>query len=274
MSEIRPLDYRHAKVQRLRRLVARRTARDAEGVVVVEGAKILSEAMQAGVVIETVFVCPDIGASAEATRVVDEAFGRGARVHILAPGVLERVAGTVTPQPVLAVVRAPTATLQDVAVTGLLVVCIDVRDPGNAGTVLRSAEASGAGGVICCDGTVDVFNPKCVRASAGAVFHVPVVRGGESVQVLEELRRRGMVRLGMVARGGTPYTDVDLTGPTAIVLGNEALGLQDAARALLDASVTIPMLGRSDSLNVGMAAAVVCFEAARQRALSTPATRA
>ena len=90
---------------------------------------------------------------------------------------LEKVAGTVTPQPVLAVVRTPEATIEDLADAQLVIVCVDVRDPGNAGALIRSADASGAGGVVCCDGTVDPFNPKTVRASAGSVLHVPVVTG-------------------------------------------------------------------------------------------------
>jgi TrmH family RNA methyltransferase len=142
---------------------------------------------------------------------------------------------------------------------------VDVRDPGNAGTVLRSAEAAGAGGVIFCDGSVDVFNPKTVRASAGALFHVPVVAGGDPAGVLDELGRAGLRRLGTAARGGQAYTDVDMTGPVAIVLGNEAHGLSVDVAGRLDGSITIPMAGKADSLNVGMAAAVICFEAARQR---------
>jgi TrmH family RNA methyltransferase len=140
-----------------------------------------------------------------------------------------------------------------------------VRDPGNAGTVLRSAEAAGADGVLSCDGSVDVYNPKTVRASAGSLFHVPVVVGGEPVDVLEQIGSWGVRRLGTVARRGHDYTAVDLARPTALVLGNEANGLPDHVSAHLDDEVTIPMAGRSESLNVGMAAAVLCFEAARQR---------
>jgi TrmH family RNA methyltransferase len=110
-----------------------------------------------------------------------------------------------------------------------------------------------------------VFNPKTVRASAGALFHVPVVAGGDPAGVLDELGRASLRRLGTAARGGQAYTDVDMTGPVAIVLGNEAHGLSADVAGRLDGSITIPMAGKADSLNVGMAAAVICFEAARQR---------
>jgi len=262
------LAYRHQRVQRLRRLVARRSARDAEGVFVIEGPKLLAEALRAGVVPESVYVDPaGVGGGDGLTELLDRVFAAGGRLYELEAGVLAKVAGTVTPQPVLAVVPRVEVTVDELCQRDptLVVVCVDVRDPGNAGTVLRSAEASGASGVICCDGSVDVFNPKTVRASAGSIFHLPVVASGSVAEVLDRLGRAGLRRVGAVARGGDPYWEVDLVAPTALVLGNEARGLPEAAAGLLDGSLTIPMAGRAESLNVGMAAAVVCFEAARQR---------
>ena len=237
----------------------------------VEGAKVLSEAVAAGVPIEAVYAAPGAPDS-----LLQRAAAAGARILDLAPGVLERVAGTVTPQPVIAVVPYVDVTLDELQVADLVVVCVDVRDPGNLGTVLRSAEAAGAGGVICCDGSVDVYNPKAVRASAGSLFHVPVVAGGRPADVLGRVGEWGLCRLGAVAARGRDYAAVDLVRPTALVLGNEAAGLPEdlAAAGLLDDEVTIPMTGRSESLNVGMAAAVLCFEAARQRRSAPPGTGA
>lgn len=226
-----------------------------------EGAKLLEEALAAGVAIEGVYA--STGAD---LAVLDRAHKAGLRIWTLADGVMERVADTVTPQPVMAVAAFVDRPLAEVASASPLVVCVDLRDPGNAGTVLRSAEAAGMGGVVCCDGAVDVYNPKTVRASAGALFHVPIAVGGEPLTVLDEIAERGMTRVGTVAAGGVPYTELDLTRPTALVLGNEAHGLPADVSARVDAHVTIPMAGRSESLNVGMAAAVLCFEAARQRA--------
>ena len=105
-----------------------------------------------------------------------------------------------------------------------MVVCVDVRDPGNAGAVIRSADAAGADGVVCCAGTVDPFNPKTVRASAGSVLHLPVVAGGEPAEVLDALAGQGLACLAAVAHGGTPYTEVDLVARSALVFGNEASG--------------------------------------------------
>ncbi len=256
------LGARHQRVERLRRLVRRSSVRASERAFVLEGAKLLSEAIDAGITLEAVYV--DHGATGLG-ELLERALAAGGRVHALQPGVLERVAGTVTPQPVIAVAPWLDVSLDDVIGADLVVVCVDVRDPGNAGTVLRSAEAAGAGAVVFCDGSVDVFNPKTVRASAGSLFHVPVVASGPPDEVLDRLGTAGFRRLGTVARGGTAYDQADLSGRIAVVLGNEAHGLPELLADRLDAGLTIPMAGRSESLNVGMAAAIVCFEALRQR---------
>lgn len=255
------LGFRHKRVQRVRRLLSQATYRRSEQAFVVEGAKLVGEALRAGAPLEAVYAAPD----GFDDPVVGQASTAGVRVFGLGPGIIERVTDTVTAQPVLAVAGTVDVALDDLRGPGLVVVCADVRDPGNLGTVLRSAEASGARGVICCEGTVDVYNPKCVRASAGSVFHVGLVAGGEVVEVLEQVGAWGMRRLGTAAEGGQPYDAVDFRAPTVLVLGNEAHGLPASVAPSLDGLVTIPMVGRAESLNVGMAAAVLCFEAARQR---------
>jgi TrmH family RNA methyltransferase len=229
--------------------------------------KLLVGALDAGAEIESVFVAAeDPGPTPAASDALDRAREGGVRIHQLGPGVMEKVADTVTPQSVLAVVRTPVATLDDLTAASFVVVCVDVRDPGNAGAVIRSADAAGADGVVCCSGTVDPFNPKTVRASAGSVLHMPVVAGGEPADVLGAIRGWGMRALAAVAHDGSPYTEVDYVGPLALVLGNEAAGLPDDLVPLLDGTVTIPMAGRAESLNVSMAAAVLCFEVRRARA--------
>ena len=226
-----------------------------------EGTKVISEALDAGVALEAVFVD---GAGDDTVRpLLQRALDAGVRVHALQPGLIERVADTVTPQPVMAIAPWVDVPLERVRSADFVVVCVDLRDPGNAGTVLRSAEGAGASAVVFCDGSVDVFNPKTVRASAGSLFHVPVVNGGAVEDVLGSLGEWGVRRLGTAAQDGVAYDEVDLTAPVAIVLGNEAHGLPDGLT--LDGSVTIPMAGTGESLNVGMAAAVLCFEVARQR---------
>jgi len=252
-------------VRRLRQLLRKRSLRATEHAVVVEGAELLSVALAAGAAVEAVYVAPE-GADAPAVvEVTDRVLADGGRVFDLAPGVMERVASTVTPQPLLAVVSYTPTPLDRLADATLVVVCVDVRDPGNLGTVIRSADAAGADAVVCCDGTVDPTNPKCVRATAGSLFHVPVVEGGGAEDAIGALSRLGLTTVATVVRGGTDYAAFDWTGPVALVLGNEAGGLDGGLVGTLDAGVTIPMAGRAESLNVGVSAAVLCFEALRQR---------
>ena len=231
----------------------------------VEGVKLVEAAFDAGAEVEGVYVAPDAGGRDALSAVEDRSRARGVRVHHLAPGVIERVADTVTPQPVLAVVRTPVPTLGRLDGATFVVVCVDVRDPGNAGAVIRLADAAGADAVVCCEGTVDPFNPKTVRASAGSVLHLPVVSGVSAGEALEVLGDLGMRRLAAEAHGATPYTEVDLVAPLALVLGNEAAGLPDGVGGRIDGGLTIPMGGRAESLNVAMAAAVLCFEVRRRR---------
>jgi len=168
------------------------------------------------------------------------------------------VATTEHPQPVVAVVRSRPADLTELAAATFVVVGDRIADPGNAGTILRSAEAAGADGVVLTPGSVDPTNPKVVRASAGALFHLPVV-----VADLDALGSLGLTLVGASSHRGRNHTDTDLTRRVAIVLGNEAHGLADDAP--VDEWITVAHVGRSESLNVAMAAAVLCFEVARQR---------
>ncbi|HUI04372.1 MAG TPA: RNA methyltransferase [Acidimicrobiales bacterium] len=227
--------------------------------------KLLAGALAAGAEVESVFVEPGARAQPAVDGVVRAAADRGARVFDLGPGVLERVADTITPQPVLAVVAMPRATLDQLSGATFVVVCVDVRDPGNAGAIVRVADAAGADAVVCCDGTVDAFNPKTVRASAGSVLHLPVVPAGDAPSTLEALGAAGLSRVAAVASGGVPYTDLEPPTRLALVLGNESGGVPHAALDHVDTRVTIPMAGGVESLNVSTAAAVLCFDVARRR---------
>ena len=239
-----------------------------------EGVELARTALQAGVRVESVYVGAEGAGDPEVVALAAQALLSGARVFDLAPGVLERVADTVTPQPVLAVLPMLDVALGDVGDAQFVVVCAEVRDPGNAGTVLRSGDAAGVDAVVFCGRSVDPYNPKCVRASAGSLFHVPFVVAGGCAETLGSLADLGFRRLGAVVAGGQDYTEVEWGGRTALVLGNEATGLTAAERDLLDATVGIPMAGRAESLNVGVACAVLCFEARRRRRLAPGAPEA
>jgi TrmH family RNA methyltransferase len=157
----------------------------------------------------------------------------------------------------------------DPAEQPLLVVLVDVRDPGNAGTVLRTADASGVSSVIFSGESVDPYNPKTVRASAGSLFHVPFGVQPDAVALAASLAGRGYRTLATVVRDGEDYAALDWSVPTALFLGNEAAGLGAEVLEAIGGAVAIPMTGKAESLNVGVACAVLCFEALRQRRSST-----
>jgi RNA methyltransferase, TrmH family len=251
----------------VRGLLQKRSARWAERVFVAEGVELLRTALRAGVAVESVYLAPE-GAQDPLTRqTCDQALDAGARLFPLAPGVLERVADTVTPQPVLTVLPMleEAADQPDPAHDPLIVVLVDVRDPGNAGTVLRTADASGVSSVIFSGESVDPYNPKTVRASAGSLFHVPFSEQPDSAALASSLAGRGYRTLATVVRDGHDYAALDWSVPTALFLGNEAAGLSPEVLEAIGGAVAIPMEGRAESLNVGVACAVLCFEALRQR---------
>ena len=225
--------------------MGRRSARSDEGVFVVEGASLIAQAVAAGWEIEGQYIAP--GASAVP--------GAG-DIFEFAPNVIERVASTEAPQPVLAVVHQRPSTMP-VQPTFVLV-GDQLADPGNAGTIIRSAEAAGADAVVFTAGSVDVYNPKVVRASAGSLFRIPVL-----ALEFDAIRAAGLTLLATSSHRGAAYTETDLRQPVALMVGNEAHGVADDAA--VDGWITIPHAGAAESLNVAMAATVIAFEVARQR---------
>lgn len=224
----------------------------------VEGPTLIGEAVAAGWTIESVYVPRGDTDAADAARTVVGGTPPGSDVAVfeLARGVLERVASTETPQAPLAVVampaRVPVETALDHA--EFAVVVDELRDPGNLGTVLRSAEAAGVDVVVATPGTVDALNPKVVRASAGALFHVPLVTAN-----LDDVRAAGLRVIGTSSHRGVAHSQADWSGRIAVVAGNEARGL--AADADVDDWVRIEHRGRGESLNVAMATTVLCIHA-------------
>ncbi len=228
-----------------------------------EGPDLVEAALAAGAEIEALYVDGARAGDARLVALAERAGALGVRTFALAPGVLERVADAVTPQGVLAAARLPLATLEAVRPGTVLVLC-DLRDPGNVGTLIRTADATGAAGVVLVGAGVDPTNPKALRASAGSIFHVPVVVTGLD-EALEDLRAKGARVLASVARGGEDPGASDLSGPRALLIGNEAAGLDEDVVARCDGALTIPMAGRAESLNAATAGAMLAYEAMVQR---------
>lgn len=255
---------RSSALQHLRRLSGRRRARLDAGQFVIDGPTLVAEAIDAGVDVVEVYAEP--GAPSD---VVSAARAAGIPVRDVEPGALAKVTSPVTPQPLAALAGLPAAP-DDTVLGGLVLVLVGVADPGNAGTLLRVAEAAGASAVVSCADAVDLWNPKCVRAAAGALFRVPVLPGGDADDAVTRLRAAGMTVLATTLDDATDLDQVDLTGAVAVLLGNEAHGLPDDVVATADVAVRIPMAGRVESLNVAMTGTVIAFEAARQRRMGAP----
>jgi TrmH family RNA methyltransferase len=194
---------------------------------------------------------------------------QGAAVHMVSGEVMAELAQTVTPQGILAVCRFVDVPLPALtaAAPRLAVILANVRDPGNAGTVLRTADAAGAGGVVFSDASVDPYNSKCVRASAGSIFHLDLVLGGPVADTVGQLRKAGLRVLAADGTTGQPLDQVEPRGvlgePTAWLFGNEAWGLPDDVAALADETVAVPIYGQAESLNLAAAAAVCLYASAR-----------
>jgi TrmH family RNA methyltransferase len=244
-----------------------RRERDAPGLTLVDGAREARRAIDAGVEIEAAFVCTALLTSPDARAALNalgHAHGRRELVAVSARA-FEKLAYGDRSDGIVLVARPAIRTLPDLELpeAPLVVVTEDVEKPGNVGAILRSADGAGADAVIAVGGT-DLFNPNVIRASVGTVFTVPVVAAPRD-QVVGWLRARGLRTVATRVDSPTLHVDADLRGPLALVLGNEAEGLSPAWQGPDTESVRIPMEGIADSLNVSAAAAILLYEAWRQR---------
>jgi RNA methyltransferase, TrmH family len=224
-----------------------------------EGPQSVREALAADGILQALFAVDALD------PLVVQAGRSGAEVHLVSDDVMGKLTSTVTPQGLVGVVPHVDVGLDALPADGCVAVLHEVRDPGNAGTVLRSADAAGAGGVVFTETSVDVYNPKTVRASAGSLFHLPVVRDVTATEAVAHLRARGYRILAMDADGAGDIYAEDLWGPIAFVFGNEAHGLPADVVRQADAVVRVPHAGNAESLNLAAAATVCLFEWARRR---------
>ncbi|GGF35564.1 RNA methyltransferase [Marmoricola endophyticus] len=255
----------NARVKQARKL-SRRSERSERRLFLAEGEKALAEALSVPGCVVEVFATADATARLRA-RYDDPSL----TWSVVTDPALDSLADTVTPQGVVAVCRSVDRPLDDVLGSlgdaRLVALCADVRDPGNAGTVVRCADAAGADAVVLCGHSVDAGNPKTVRATVGSLFHLPVATEPDAAAAVAALQRAG---LQVLAADGAGETDLDeaaddelLAAPTAWLFGNEAWGLPVELAALADRRVRIPIHGRAESLNLSTAAAVCLYASAR-----------
>jgi len=262
------------------RQLAKRAFRQRARSFLAEGPQSVGAALESGAEITELFVTAP--AASRHGGLVAAAARRGAPVHQVSGEVMAELAQTVTPQGLLAVCRFIDIPLNQLtsqltsqlaaARPGLVVILANVRDPGNAGTVLRTADAAGADGVVFAGASVDPYNGKCVRAAAGSLFHLPVVAGAPLDAAVSALRGAGLAILaadgGGPARLDDPALAARLAGPAAWLFGNEAWGLPADLLALADEAVAVPIYGLAESLNLAAAAAVCLYASAREQRLA------
>jgi RNA methyltransferase, TrmH family len=259
-------------IKEVRRAFARAEL-TADGECAVEGVRVVEEAIRSGLHLRAVLfsesgqvragrLLPQVGSQVETLLLPDKLF--------------TSMVPSETPQGVAALVRMKSHTLQDLLsgeqAAALVVAVAGVQDPGNLGTILRSAEAFGATGVLLGENTVSAYNSKVVRASAGSIFRIPLLRQ-ELMSALRSLRERGLRLLATSSHKGNPLKDAGLTSPLALLVGSEGAGLAREIVAQVDEVVAIPHSPRVESLNAGVAASIALYEAARQRMFFTTATK-
>jgi len=258
------------RVKQLVKLRDRRP-RDEAGVFLIEGYREIRRALEKRVPLTEVYFSPDWFLGENEPAVLEQAHRAGAKLFDLTRDVFAKVAYRERPDGLLAVAPQWRRSLDDLLLPAepFLLVVESIEKPGNLGTILRSADAAGCQAVIVCDAVTDLFNPNVVRASTGVLFSVPcVVAGSEDVQAW--LKARGIRTIATTPAAQTLYSDANLRGPLAVVMGSEQYGLSDFWLAQADLPVRIPMAGQADSLNVAMATIVTLFEAVRQRSAVSP----
>ena len=247
------------RIKHLLLLQQKSAQRRADGLFVVEGRREVEHCLEAGFTLRTAFVCEEI----------DEAplsLPQDVEVVPVSRNVYERIAYRGGTEGIVAVVEVRKAELTDLKLSSspLIVVLESVEKPGNLGAVLRSADAAGADAVIVCDPLTDLYNPNLIRSAVGALFTVPCV-ACSTEECISFFKKKGIQILTAQLQDSKLYYDTPMTGPTAIVMGTEATGLTDQWREAADAHIRIPMLGQLDSLNVSVSAAILLYEAVRQR---------
>ncbi|HEX2742825.1 MAG TPA: RNA methyltransferase [Streptosporangiaceae bacterium] len=260
----------HSPRLKAARRLTKRAFRQRERAFLAEGPQAVAEAFSSGARVSDLFVT--VPARSRHSDLVTAMAGAGIGVHTVSGEVMDELAQTVTPQGLLAVcgfIDVPLTELVPKApkVLSLVALLANVRDPGNAGTVLRTADAAGAHAVIFADASVDPYNGKCVRASAGSLFHLPVVAGARLTDAVAAMRDAGLRIVAADGRAGRSLDDPDvqarLAEPTAWMFGNEAWGLPPELVALADEPIAVPIYGRAESLNLAAAAAVCLYASAR-----------
>lgn len=246
-----------------------RKYRDSLGMFVAEGMRIVEECATSAWPVE-VCIYTEAAASRERTRVIiDKLAATKCRMVIVPEDIYNKISDTEQPQGIMAVIKKRQASITQMItqdnILPLIVVLDGIQDPGNAGTIIRTADAAGCTGVIMLKGSADIYAGKTVRATMGSLFHLPVIEGVTPEDLVSELRQSGVTLLATCLQKSDVYYQLDFTKPVAIILGNEGQGVSHELIEAANARINIPLVGQAESLNVAVAAGVIIYEAVRQR---------
>ena len=266
MGENKISSLQNTKVKQLVALQQKSSERRKQGVFVVEGIRELQHCLNTGYTINRIFFCPELTDTGALSSLLSESIAS----YEVSPEVYEKIAYRGSTEGVIATVQSKQLALKDLHLSQqpLLIVLESVEKPGNLGAILRSADAAGADAVIICDPLTDLYNPNLIRSSIGAIFSVPCI-ACSSDDCINFLKQNNINILTAQLQESKLYYDTDMTCGTAIIMGTESTGLTDVWRKAADAHIRIPMLGQLDSLNVSVSAAILLFEAVRQRKIET-----
>lgn len=240
--------------------------REEKGQYFIEGIRFVEEALKEKAVINSIVVSENLNNVKGGEEILEKVKGLKVPVYTVRDKIFKDISDTENPQGIMAVVKMTASSLEEILRKGSLIIVMDaIQDPGNMGTIIRTADAAGVTGIIVSKGCVDTYNPKVLRSTMGSIFHVNIHNTEDLSETINKIKERGITVLAAHLQGEANYFEQDMKRDCAIIIGNEANGISDDAAQQADVLVKIPMPGKSESLNASVAAGLLMYEAVRQR---------
>ena len=248
------------------RALKNKSSREEKSLYFIEGARFVAEALKENIGIRYVVVSETFSSDTDSEELLKKLEDIALSSYMVPDSLFTSISDTKSPQGILAVINLERKQLKDAELSGSLLVILDtIKDPGNMGTIIRTADAAGCAGVIVPDGCVDVFNPKVLRSTMGSVFHVPIYHCDNVSEAMKLVRECGFILCASHLEGSVSIYEADLSGQIALIIGSEANGIGAETAENSDILLRIPMEGRAESLNASVAAGIMIFEAMRQK---------
>jgi len=252
-------------VKEVKQLKERRY-REEKGLFFIEGSRFVEEAVKENITLNKLFISEKFASDADNEDLIHRASSKSHDTFVLTDKLFKEISDTGNPQGILAVISVKQYLLHDVLNDNSFIILLDaIQDPGNMGTIIRTADAAGVTAIIASKGSVDIYNPKVLRSTMGSVFRIPVVHSENIESAIAEIKKHGIKIYAAHLDGETDYFNIDYPSNSAFIIGNEANGISDSVASCADMLVKIPMPGKAESLNASIAAALLMYEVIRQR---------